>query len=130
MKATDFRIGNIATVCYEDLKPDIIIIIEPGLVQLANRPHPDDERDIAGVCITLQNMDNLKFMEKSKGLCFSIHISEAEGVEISLLIGKYTVRCKYLHELQNVFYCFTGNELIPFSMDLGAIPVKHSGITK
>ena len=116
MKATYFRIGNIASVCYEDLGPDTVIILEPGLVQLANRVYPDNESDIAGVGITLENMASLKFIEKSKGLCFSIHISETRSVEISLSVGKHIVRCKYLHELQNAFFYFTGNELIPFSI--------------
>ena len=118
MKAVDFRIGNIVTVCYGNFKPDTIIIIEPGLIQLASRPDPDDERDITGVYLTLEILTELCFVEKNKGLHFLIHTIENDKIELSLTIGIYTVRCKYVHELQNIFFSITGNELIPFSIPL------------
>jgi hypothetical protein len=113
MKSTHFRIGNIVTLCHENL-PDIVVSIEPGLIYLANRTRPDDERDISGVFITIEKLTELNFFEKSKGLLFSIHTTESERVELSFSFGNHTMRYKYLHELQNAIFCFTCNELIPF----------------
>jgi hypothetical protein len=50
MKASDLRIGNIVAVCYEEcLIPGEVVVLEPDVVHLANRRHPDSDRDIVGV---------------------------------------------------------------------------------
>jgi hypothetical protein len=121
MKATDFRIGNIVTVCYEDGKPDMVIIAEPGLIHLASRPHADDERDITGVPITFDKLSLLDFAKKSKGIPFEIDMLEADKAILTVSIGNYIVSCRYWHELQNLFFLITGEELIPFKLP----PLNH-----
>ena len=50
MKSSDLRIGNIVSVCYEDIvTPDTVLILEPGVVHLSSRNTPDSDRDIIGV---------------------------------------------------------------------------------
>jgi hypothetical protein len=118
MKSASFRVGNIVSVCYGNFKPDTVIILEPGLVQLAGRPHPDDERDIIGVFLTLKKLAEINFVEKNRGLHFSIHTTDKDKIELSLSIGKHIVRCKYWHELQNLYFSITGEEIFPFSIPI------------
>lgn len=50
MKASDLRIGNIVSVCYEnDIVPDTVIVLEPDVVHLSMRKYSDSDRDIIGV---------------------------------------------------------------------------------
>ena len=50
MKSSDLRIGNIVAVCYEDtVTPDTVLVLEPGVVHLSSRNHPDSDRDIIGI---------------------------------------------------------------------------------
>jgi hypothetical protein len=46
MNATELRLGNIVAAIDEPAKPDVVIVLEPGIVQLMSRSEEDDENNI------------------------------------------------------------------------------------
>ena len=67
MKASELRVGNIVSVCYEeDIVPDTVVVLEPDVVHLSNRKYPDSDRDIIGVPISNEWLLHLNFNYHSK----------------------------------------------------------------
>ena len=67
MKASDLRIGNIVSVCYEnDIIPDTVIVLEPDVVHLSNRDYPDSDRDITGVPLNEEWLMHFNFIFHSE----------------------------------------------------------------
>lgn len=67
MKASDLRIGNIVSVCYEnEIIPDTVIVLEPDVIHLSNRKYPDSERDIIGVPFNEEWLKHFNFIYHSK----------------------------------------------------------------
>jgi hypothetical protein len=67
MKASDLRVGNIVSVCYEDdIIPDTVLILEPDVVHLSNRQYADSDRDIIGVPISKGWLMHFNFNYQSK----------------------------------------------------------------
>ena len=67
MKASDLRIGNIVSVCYEnDIIPDTVIVLEPGVVHLSKRQCPDSDRDIVGVPLNKEWLTHFSFIYHSE----------------------------------------------------------------
>ena len=67
MKASDLRVGNIVSVCYEDdIIPDTVLVLEPDVVHLSNRKYPDSDRDIIGVPISNEWLLHFNFNYHSK----------------------------------------------------------------
>src|ERR1700739_3989717 len=107
MKSTDLRIGNLATVCYEDRKPDTLIVLDPGMVHFASQKRSDNEVDVIGVYLTVEKLIEIDFFKKCKGRSFTVVATKSGKVEVVVSMGKHQRRCKYLHELQNAYWWLT-----------------------
>lgn len=115
MKATDLRIGNIVTLAYEDFKPNVVLILEPGLVHLLNRLHPDDERDIEGIPITEGLLHEYKVPSNKIFLIqgTNVKIDVVQDIKpVWLHIKNLTFQLHFIHELQNIIHLISGREII------------------
>jgi hypothetical protein len=124
MKATDLRIGNIVTYGFDDepIYPErvgkIYSINNNGcLIQLLRHKHDVAIGRIKPIPLTEEWLIKFGFVECSKGMydygdytfnlemCSLWDYTGDEGYLIATQI-------KYVHELQNLFYCLTKKELL------------------
>ena len=115
MKATDLRLGNIVSVIDEPLKPDTVIILEPGIVHLMNRSEADDENNIVG---TPMHQDVLASFNIPCNSWFPLGNHQVR-VETQDQSGSVRVHCMgttlelhYMHELQNLLHAMCGEDII------------------
>ncbi len=113
MKVTELRIGNIISLLYDPEKFGVVIALDHcGTVHISNREYPDEIRDIVGVGITQKLLAQF-------GYETYIYF---KGTEIRLLFNNKQVdvtiddtthyKIRFMHELQNLIYINTGQELI------------------
>jgi hypothetical protein len=107
MKASDLRVGNIVSVCYEDdITPDTVLILEPHVVHLSNREFADSDRDIIGVPLSKEWLMHFNFNYQSKQRIWC-----RNGIIIRLLKNKWTVKwnslnreIEFVHQLQDLLH--------------------------
>lgn len=115
MKATQLRLGNIVALIDQPDKLDRVLILEPGLVHLMNRDQADDENNITGVIV---NRDLLESLDIPTNIWLlngraKIGITIKGGKEqITLQCGGIERIVYFLHEIQNIIFELTGEELI------------------
>ncbi len=111
MKASDLRIGNIVSVCYEkDIIPDTVIVLEPEVVHLSNREYPDSDRDIIGVPLSTTWLKKFEF-KYNPGLknwgCKNILIKKLSNDSENYWVLQSKsglLRISFVHELQNLLH--------------------------
>ena len=111
MKASDLRIGNIVSVCYEnDIVPDTVIVLEPDVVHLSNRKYPDSDRDIIGVPLSTTWLKKFEFnynpvlknWECKNTLIKKLSSDSKNYWELQSKAG--LLRISFVHELQNLLH--------------------------
>jgi len=113
MKVTELRLGNIIGLIYDPEKYGVIIALDQsGTVHISNREYPDEIRDVVGIAITPKLLARFGY---ESYIYF-------DGREIKLVFhGKRatvtiddttTYEIQFVHELQNIVYFNTGQELI------------------
>ena len=111
MKSSDLRIGNIVSVCYEDVvTPDIVIILEPDTVHLSMRNHADSDRDIIGVPLQEEWLRKFNFKYNShsdKWKLNKISIKKIQSGTVNIwLVQSKTLQMKiaFVHQLQDLLH--------------------------
>ena len=111
MKSSDLRIGNIVSVCYEDIViPDTVLVLEPGVVHLSNRKNPDSDRDIVGVPLQEEWLRkfNFKYNSHSDEWKFDeIIIKKIQRGNVNIwLVQSKTLQLKiaFVHQLQDLLH--------------------------
>jgi len=111
MKSSDLRIGNIVSVCYEDVvTPDIVIILEPDTVHLSMRNHADSDRDIIGVPLHEEWLRKFNFKYNShsdKWKLNKIIIKKIQSGTVNIwLVQSKTLQMKiaFVHQLQDLLH--------------------------
>ncbi|HAO07637.1 MAG TPA: hypothetical protein DCQ50_11730 [Chryseobacterium sp.] len=112
MKITAFRLGNIVSLAYDPERYGVIISMDlSGQIHLSNKETPDDIRDTIGIEVTEKLLS--KF-----GCETAIYINGTEiiisfsGKRVTVTIDGVSYQISFLHQLQNIFYVNTGQELI------------------
>lgn len=113
MKVTELRIGNIISLVYDPEKYGAVIALDHcGTVHVNNREYPDEIRDIVGFELTQELLTKfgyetfIYFNDKEIRLLF-------HGKRVIVTIDDVTTyEIKFVHELQNLVYFNTGQELI------------------
>lgn len=113
MKATELRLGNIVAAIDEPGKPDVVTLLEPGIVQLLSRTEEDDENNIIGVPVSSELLSFYQVGEETILAGKSVRI--LKGVEpgsFLLKAGDLTFPVRCMHELQNLVQALCGEDLI------------------
>lgn len=113
MRSTELRLGNVVAPIDEPVKPDHVIILEPGTVHLMNRAEGDDELNIVPVNAT---PEMLAAFEIPTDTTFSfsgrqVRIeSFADGVKLH--VDGACFPFSHVHELQNLLMATCGDDII------------------
>lgn len=107
MKASDLRIGNIVSVCYEnEIVPDTVIVLEPDVVHLSNRKYPDSDRDIIGVPLSEEWLHKFHFTYHSKQMVWL-----RDEITIKKLTSKWVAKwntlerkIEFVHQVQDLIH--------------------------
>ena len=109
MKASDLRLGNIVSVCYEnDTMPDTVIVLEPDVVHLSNRDYPDSDRDIIGVPLQEKWLRIFKFkynFHSGEWTFDKIIIKKIETAKTNTWLvqsEKFKLKIEFVHQLQDI----------------------------
>jgi hypothetical protein len=115
MKATNLRLGNVVALFDQPENPDRVLILEPGLVHLMNRDEADDEKNIIGVPVSEQVLAQyqIPFNCWHKSGTTKIYIDILQDPERATLHCQ-GIKCNvlFLHEIQNLVFDLTGEDLI------------------
>ena len=140
MKATELRIGNLVSFYKSDVKEimtdKITEICEYDgkyfaiIPKYSKKTGINIDKGIMGIFLTKEWLKKLGFEKENKYWCkkeweilWSIHVSIKGGVELQLVrdddfesngteIINLQRGCKYVHQLQNLYFALTGEELI------------------
>lgn len=113
MKITKLRLGNLISLIYDPEKYDAVIALDHcGSVHMNNRDYPDEIRDIIGLELTETLLTKFDFETyiyiKGREIRLLFH-----GKRITVIIDdNINYEIKFVHELQNLVYINTGQELI------------------
>jgi hypothetical protein len=113
MKATELRLGNIVAAIDEPGKPDVVIVLEPGIIHLMSRTEADDENNIVGIPVTQELLSEYRIGEET--LLAGRPMRILQGTEtgtFQLWMGDRTFIFRYMHELQNLVQAVCGEDLI------------------
>jgi hypothetical protein len=115
MKATQLRLGNLVQICSDPTFIDHVLILEPGQIHLESGKDFEEESNIIGVPIRELLIEkygipaNTWFFLGGK----KVYIGITQGrSQVQLHIEKWIFRVRYMHELQNIAFDITGEELI------------------
>ena len=113
MKATELRLGNIVAAIDEPGRPDVVIVLEPGVIHLMSRTEADDENNVVGLPVTQELLSEYRIGEETflGGKAFRI-LGGGEPGTFRLRTGEWTIPFTYLHELQNLVHALCGEDLI------------------
>jgi hypothetical protein len=113
MRSTELRLGNIVAAIDEPGRPDHVIILEPGTVQLMNRAEADDELNIVPVNAT---SETLAAFEIPTDTTFSFSGRQvrivADSDECTLHVDGTSFPFSHVHELQNLLMATCGDDII------------------
>lgn len=111
MKVTSLRLGNIVGLIYDPDRYGIVVALEmSGSVHLSNKETPDDIRDISGIRPTERMLAELGCETSILVNGTEVNISFPEDRAVISIEGiLYPIT--FLHQLQNIFYAVTGQEL-------------------
>jgi hypothetical protein len=113
MKATELRLGNIVACIEEPGKPDVVILLEPGVVQLMNRSEEDDENNVIGVPLTSDLLSSYGIGEETHVSGKALRILQgADSDHFLLRVGENMHPVRFVHELQNLVLALCGEDLI------------------
>lgn len=113
MKVTELRIGNIISLLYDPEKYGVVIALDHcGTVHVSNRDYPDEIRDVVGFELTQELLTKFGYETyiylKGREIRLLFH-----GKRVTVIIDDHTTyEIKFVHELQNLVYINTGQELI------------------
>lgn len=105
MKASDLRVGNIVSVCYEDdIVPDTVIVLEPDVVHLSNRKYADSDRDIIGVPISKEWLIhfNFNYQSKQRSWCHGEIIVRKRKNKWVAKWNSFNREIEFVHQLQDL----------------------------
>ena len=113
MKATELRLGNIVAAIDEPGRPDVVIVLEPGVIHLMTRTEADDENNVVGLPVTQELLSEHGIGEEVLlgGKTFRI-LGGGEPGTFRLRMGDWTFPFTCLHELQNLVHALCGEDLI------------------
>ena len=113
MKATELRIGNklqkdnseIFTVLRLDNTNDVLVEEQKGLLSL--------NYNLQGIPLTEEWLLKLGFEHGEKIAAHNRFVWYKDHIGISGMLGVVKpIECKYVHQLQNLYFALTGEELI------------------
>lgn len=109
MKSKDLRIGNLVTIELTTATQEVIDLMCDGINTMNYEGIPFEI--IHGIPLTKEWL--LKFGLNTEFLQYSLHsIFEADyGFQVYSGHGCMRVDCYYVHELQNLYFALTGEEL-------------------
>jgi len=112
MKVTSLRLGNIVGFIYDPDRYGIVIALEmSGSVHLSNKDTPDDIRDISGIRPTERMLAELGCKTSIFVNGIEVNISFPE-TKAAISIDGVSYPITFLHQLQNIFYAVTGQDLL------------------
>jgi hypothetical protein len=113
MKATELRLGNIVAAIDEPGNPDVVIVLEPGVIHLMSRTEADDENNVVGIPVTQELLSEHRIGEETTrgGKTFRI-LGGVDPGTFRLRMGEWTIPFTYMHELQNLVHALSGEDLI------------------
>lgn len=113
MKATELRLGNIVAVIDEPSKADMVIVLEPGTVQLMSRQEPDDENNIVPFPLSRELFSEHGIVAETSVSGMKVRILDGTEPGIfTVTVGESTYQVRHMHELQNLVHALCGDELI------------------
>lgn len=115
MKATNLRLGNVVALVDQPESPDRVLILEPGLVHLMNRQEADDERNVIGVPVSEQILAQYQIpfncWHQSGTTKIFIDVRQ-DREQVVLRCQEIRLRICFLHEIQNLVFDLTGEDLL------------------
>lgn len=113
MRPNELRLGSLISLAYDPGKYGVVIAMDiSGTVHLGNKEKPDSIKDVIGIEITETLLE--KF-----GYETTIYTSDHEitlnftGKRVTVTIDEtITYQLRFFHELQNVVFINTGQELV------------------
>ncbi len=115
MKATQLRLGNLVRLTTDPSCIDHVLILEPGQVHLESGKDYEEEGNITGVPLR-EGLLGRYGIPSNKWFYLGgvrVYVGIEQGRTHSMLhIDKWMFRIKYVHELQNIAFDMTGEELI------------------
>ena len=115
MKATQLRLGNLVRLSADTDCIDQVLILEPGQVHLESGTDFEEESNISGVPLREGILTTYGIPVNTwfflGGL--RVYIGIARGCsKAQIHIDKWIFSARYVHELQNIAFDMTGQELI------------------
>jgi len=115
MKATQLRLGNIVGLTADPQSIDHVLMLQPGLVHLESGTDFEEEGLIEGVPVSARMLDRFGIPENNWFYLggMRIYIALLPGARSAQLhIEKRLFKFRYMHELQNLLFDHTGQEII------------------
>ena len=115
MKATQLRLGNIVGIMGDPLKMDHVLMLEPGLIHLESGSDYEQEEFIREIPIRTHVLEHYGIPANNWFYLGGIrmYIGIIPGVrDVQLHIDKHMFKARYMHELQNLIYDHSGQDLI------------------
>lgn len=115
MKATQLRLGNIVGLKDDPFKIDHVLILEPGLIHLESGSDYEQEEYVREIPIMAHILEQYGIPANNWFYLGGIrmYIGLIPGIkDIQLHIDKQLFKVRYMHELQNLIYDHSGQELI------------------
>ena len=115
MKSTQLRLGNLVRLTTDPTCIDHVLILEPGQVHLESGNDFEDEGNISGVVLREKIIGMYGIPANSWFYLGGsrIYIGIAQGrSHAQLHIDKWMFHVRYVHELQNIAFDLTGQEII------------------
>jgi hypothetical protein len=116
MEAKELRTGNFVTVIDIDTKENITLAADWGTIRWAHHHNPIPLTEEWFLKFGF-DMHKFKSLDIIYGTMYASNNTENGGLEISLAIGRHVEESdtlphiKYVHQLQNLYFALTGEEL-------------------
>lgn len=111
MNLQELAVGNFI-LPVDTHTPGEVLIVEPGAVQLHNRPNADDERDLEGIVLNKDWLFQLGFQYKPlKSVWEYYSENKALGIRIRQIGNNFQFdiyKIRYVHQLQNLIKALLG----------------------
>ena len=115
MKATQLRLGNLVRLSTDPACIDHVLILEPGQIHLESGREFVEEDNVSGVPIRESLLSSYGIPANTWFFLGGnrTYIGLTPGRLPALMhIDKWLFRVRYIHELQNIAYDVTGQDLI------------------
>ncbi len=113
MRSTELRLGSIVAAIDEPVRPDHVIILEPGTVHLMNRAEADDELNIVPVNATPETLAAFEIPTDTTFSFSGRQVRIEAGTEgMKLQVDGAVFPFSHVHELQNLLLVTCGDDII------------------